>query len=135
MVIAFEKNFPEVILGLITIAYGAMLSFPPDSFQYAEGYGIITGFMPAWIWGLLFLILGIVNLGAILTRHGDTVRFTAKLLFFLWFLSAFMFAWAAIFAPGWIMMFGVAVLFGGVSSEYRTKSKWYSEQDLPGLDR
>lgn len=134
MAIAFEKNFPEVILGLATIIYGGMLTFPPDSFQYAQGYETARELMPTWAWGLGFLGAGLTNFFAVLTRRGDVVRFTAKLLFFAWFIISVMFMSAAIFSPGWIMMLAIAILFGGVSSEYRTKAKWHDGTDALGPD-
>lgn len=134
LVVAFEKNFPEVILGVSTIVFGVLLSIPPDSFSFGVGYGIISKLAPTWAWGLGFLSLGLVNLWAVLHRRGNVVRFSAKMLFFLWFLLGFLYAKEAFHAPAWVMMICTAVLYGGVSSEYRTKTKWHDGTGGPGLD-
>ncbi|MCA1799723.1 MAG: hypothetical protein LC650_00230 [Actinobacteria bacterium] len=134
MVIAFEKNFPEVILSIMTVLYGLWITSPPDSLQFAEGYGVMTDILPSWAWGMMFLTAGLINLWGILRRHGDLVRSTSKVLSFLWFVTGFLFAWSVVFAPGWILMFGMAVLFAGVSQQYRTKTKWFDETDVLGPD-
>lgn len=135
MVIAFEKNFPEAILAFTTTMYGVWITFPPDSLQYAQGYELLAGYMPFWVWGALFFAVGGTNLWAILRRHGNLVRTTSRMLSLMWFFVAFMFAWSALFSPGWILLLAMAILFAGVGTEYRTKTKWHDSTDYLGPDR
>lgn len=134
MVVAFEKNFPEVILGVATIAFGVLLVLPPDSFAPGTGYDIVSGLAPTWVWGAGFLSLGFCNIWAVLRRKGNLVRFSAKLLFFMWFVLGFMFVIESYQYPDWVLMMCLAILYGGVSSEYRTKTKWHDGTGGPGLD-
>jgi len=125
MVVAFEKNFPEAILAFATAFYGIWLLFPPDRLSYAQGYQAAVDIAPSWVWGLVFLVTGGANLWGILCRRGDLVRISSKILSFMWFVVAFLFAWSAIFSPGWILILCIAILYAGVGSEYRTKSKYH----------
>ena len=134
MVIAFEKNFPEAILAGMTLTYGLWVMFPPDRLQFAQGYGIATTIAPSWAWGLVFAVAGILNFYGILVRRGNLVRATSRVLSFMWFTVAFLFAWSAIFSPGWILILCVAILYAGVGTEYRTKTKWHDATDALGPD-
>lgn len=134
MVIAFGKNFPEAILAGATTLYGLWITFPPDSLQYAQGYELLAAYMPFWVWGAMFFIVGVTNLWGVLRRRGDLVRFTSRILSLMWFFVAFMFGWAALFSPGWILILTMAVLYAGVGTEYRTKTKWHDATDDLGPD-
>lgn len=129
MTIAFEKNFPEVILAITTIMYSIMLILPPDSFLYAQGHTLMANYAPTWAWGVIFLTLGLTNMFGILRRHGDMVRHTARALSFAWFATAFLFLISSPAGPGWIFILCLAFLYGGTGTEYRIKTKWHGEFD------
>jgi len=134
MVIAFEKNFPEAILAVSTALYGGWITVPPNSLEYSQGYGVITALVPSWTLGVVFLVVGLTNLWGVLRRKGDLVRSTSRVLSVMWFMLAFLYAWSAVFAPGWILLLCLATLYAGVGSEYRTKSKWHDGTGRLGPD-
>lgn len=134
MVIAFEKNFPEAILAAATVLFGAQIAVPPDSLRYAQGYEFVISVVPSWTLGIVFLVVGLINLWGVLRRRGDLVRSTSKILAVMWLALSFLFMVAAIFSPGWIFLLAFGILYAGVSSEYRTKTKWFDSTDSLGPD-
>jgi hypothetical protein len=111
--------FPEFMLGVMTVSWGGMLLLPSDTFSVSQGYSLLATVAPEYVFGLVFLLAGLLYLHALIIANHIWQRRTAIVLLFLWSLVALAFAIAAPASAAWPLFVGLATLFGWSAARHQ----------------
>lgn len=88
------KNFlaVEVATTSIAIWWGIILILPYDTFSEAVAYGAMSTLAPEFVWALVLLLIGFLQLYGIVRDHYSFKRFTLLFATGVWIFIATMFA-------------------------------------------
>lgn len=95
----------EVILSLTAIAYGAGLLLPRDEFAIYRSQGEMATNVGENVWGLMFLIVGMIRLGSIFTAFYAGRTLTTMISIGLWLYLSVSFLTASPLNPRVMVLF------------------------------
>lgn len=96
-----DADLVEFALALLAIAYGAWLLLPMDVFEMdTPVYAQMAKLAPEYVWGNLFLALGVIQMAAWLLGRHLARRILSLVGFFFWILLAFMFLFGDVRSTG-----------------------------------
>jgi hypothetical protein len=82
--IHYDTRALEFTLSFQCVAWGIWLILPLDTFSSSQVYSIISRILPEWVWGIIFLTAGILQIYSVHQYHWAFRRLMATVVLFLW---------------------------------------------------
>lgn len=111
LVFVRDIDFVEILMGLLLIGWGVQLLLPWDTFRGSPSFAALVSIWPheEWAWGVVFLVIGMLKVGAYLSGH-LLFRVAASLITSsAWAFIAGTFGWANPSGTGVVMYTGVSL--------------------------
>lgn len=113
-----ERQIIEIALTVLSFWWAALLSFPFQTFQLGASYSAMSELAPEWVWALVILMIGTIQLIGFLQKK-QIIRRTGLLLATgLWFFVSAMFAVGEVITTGGVVTTaaGTYAIIGGMAS-------------------
>ena len=107
-----------IIVSLITIFFGIAIISNPEVFHHYENYKILGWFFNATTTGIVFVLLGVMNLVSIYLMFRPIMVISLSILNAWWFFAGVSFFMSRVPSTLHIFSFGIsAILFGVLLKE------------------
>jgi len=109
---ALGAYFPQMVLAFTTGLWAFLIMMPFDAFLASPGYAPLSGYASEQIIGVVVTAVSFANLHSIITENWPVAQHTATLLMVFWGLVGITFLVSAPTAVSWVLLLGMAWLFG-----------------------